>query len=193
MKISIIGSGKVGSALFGRLVTAGHDVRYGARTAREHSMPIAEAAAWADVVIVATPAKAVLDVLHEIAPHMDGKVLIDAVNSVSASVEGHATSTHAFQSLLPSAHIAKCFNTVGYETMADPTYGDERADMFMAGDSAQAKEVAYQLALDCGFAECHDVGGSNRYVALENMAIIWISLAMGQGKGRSFAWKLLKK
>jgi predicted dinucleotide-binding enzyme len=193
MKISIVGSGKVGSALFGRLVAAGHDVRYGARTDRDNSMPIAAAATWADVVIVATPAKAVLEILHEIAPHMADKILIDAVNSVSFAIDGYATSTHAFQALLPSTHIAKCFNTVGYETMADPTYGDERADMFMAGDSAEAKVVAHQLALDCGFAECHDVGGSNRYVALENMAIIWISLAMGQGKGRSFAWKLLKR
>lgn len=65
--------------------------------------------------------------------------------------------------------------------------------MFMAGDHSSAKAVAQQLALDIGFGSCEDVGGSNRYETLEQLAMVWISLAMMQGKGRRFAWHLLER
>lgn len=187
MNITIIGQGHVGSALGGRLMAAGHSVVYGGReTIREQS-------SGADVIIVAARPNATFDVITALEPVVNGKVVIDAMNSVSQRLEGYATTTHAFQDRLPSAHVVKCFNSVGYEVMADPVFGDQRATMFMAGDDADAKAIARTLALDIGFGSCEDVGGSARFESLEHLAMVWISLAMMQGKGRAFAWHLLQR
>jgi predicted dinucleotide-binding enzyme len=187
MEICIIGKGKVGGALGQALTKAGHTVRYSER----HT--VAESARGADAVIVAAVPPATLDIAAALAPVIGNAVVIDAMNSVSRRLEGYPTTTHAFQALLPGARVVKCFNSVGFEVMADPNVGGTRADMFMAGDDVGAKVIASQLARDCGFGACHDVGGSDRFESLEHLAMIWISLAMKQGKGRSFAWHLIER
>ncbi len=72
-------------------------------------------------------------------------------------------------------------------------FGAAAADMFMAGSSARAKDIARQLARDAGFAECYDLGGDERIPLLDSLAGIWIDLALFQGQGREIAFKLLKR
>jgi hypothetical protein len=89
--------------------------------------------------------------------------------------------------------VVKCFNTTGFNVMENPKFGGVAADMFMAGSSSRAKEIARQLARDAGFAKCYDLGGDERIALLESLAGIWIDLAMVQGQGREIAFKLLKR
>ncbi len=187
MNICIVGQGKVGTALGTGLTGAGHTVSYARRD------NTSGAVVGADVVIVAAASMAVFEIIDALKGLAEGTVVIDAMNSVAMSPDGYQTTTHAIQDKLPQARIAKCFNSVGFEIMANPAFGSQRADMFMAGDDAHAKSIARQLALDIGFGVCHDVGGANRYVSLEHLAMVWISMAMGMGKGRSFAWHLLER
>lgn len=56
--------------------------------------------------------------------------------------------------------------------MRDPKYGETSLDMFMAGSSEKGKQVARQLALDAGFAECYDFGGDDKVVLLEQL--LWL-------------------
>ncbi len=77
--------------------------------------------------------------------------------------------------------------------MADPFYHGIAADMFMAGSLARGKAVARQLALDLGFAECHDFGGDDKIPLLEQFAMAWINLAIVQQQGRGLAFKVLKR
>jgi predicted dinucleotide-binding enzyme len=77
--------------------------------------------------------------------------------------------------------------------MQDTMYGEVAIDAFMAGDSKDAKAKVRQLALDAGFAECYDVGGSDKFQLMEQFAYFWINLAMMQGQGRNIAFKLLKR
>jgi 8-hydroxy-5-deazaflavin:NADPH oxidoreductase len=187
MNITIIGKGKVGTALGENLRSHGHVITYAGRD------NVREASKGADVIIVAASPAGTFDIIDALLPVADGVVIIDAMNSVSKRLENYPTTTHAFATLLPNAKVVKCFNTVGFETMGNPVYGEVHADMFMAGDNSDAKSVADQLARDCGFGVCHDVGGSNRWETLEHLAMVWISLAMFQGKGRAFAWHLVER
>lgn len=187
MNICIVGLGKVGTALGTGLTKAGHTVIYAGRD------NTASAVGGADVVIIAAASVAVFNIIEALHGLPEGTIIIDAMNSVAKSPDGYPTTTHAMQDRLPQVRMVKCFNSVGYEIMADPAFGAQRADMFMAGDDTHAKSVARQLAIDIGFGVCHDVGGSNRYVSLEHLAMVWISMAMGMGKGRSFAWHLLER
>lgn len=187
MNISIVGQGNVGTALGTRLGAAGHHITYGGRA------DTSTAVLGADVVIVAAASAAVFDIIEAMKDVAPGTIVIDAMNSVARAPEGYPTTTHAMQDRLPQARVVKCFNSVGYEVMADPVFGDRKADMFMAGDDAQAKATARALALDVGFGACHDVGGSDRWVTLEQLAMVWISMAIFMGKGRNFAWHLLER
>lgn len=77
--------------------------------------------------------------------------------------------------------------------MANPLYGDLALDVFMSGDSAAARQVVRQLALDAGFAECYDFGGADKVALQEQFALAWINLVIMQGMGRDIAFKLIRR
>jgi 8-hydroxy-5-deazaflavin:NADPH oxidoreductase len=112
---------------------------------------------------------------------------------VRAKAGDFASVADALRAWTKSTDVVKCFNTTGFNVMANPQFGAVAADMFMAGSSSRAKEIARQLARDAGFAECYDLGGDERILLLECLAGIWIDLAMVQGQGREIAFKLLRR
>lgn len=210
MNITVIGYGNVGGTLARRWAEAGHTVTIGAREPRSPAMeaflksspkvqqaqPILQACSHAQAILVAIPSSACVPLAQKLAAGsgIGQAVLIDATNSVRAKPEPYPHAYAAFEALLPGAALVKCFNTTGFENMADPHYGPQlAADMFMAGDSPRAKEVAQQLALDLGFAACHDFGTSKQVSLLEQFAMAWINLAIVQQQGRGIMFKLHKR
>ncbi len=204
MKIAIIGAGNVGGALAGRWHQAGHTILVGARDANspkilqiQSEIPsakvtgIREAAQEADVILVATPPQFAEDLTVQMGA-LPGKVLIDATNAVRTRPENYPTAFHAFAAL-SGADVVKCFNTTGFENMANPQYGDTAVDVYMSGDNVHAKQVARLLALDAGFADCYDFGGADKVVLQEQFALAWINLAIMQGMGRDIALKLIRR
>ena len=121
-----------------------------------------------------------------------GKTIIDATNAIRQKPDPFPTAFHAFRQKT-QARVVKCFNTTGFENMQSPDYGITRLDLFMAGDDAEAKQLARQLALDAGFAECYDFGGDDRVELLEQFALAWINLAIFQGYGRDIGLKLVRR
>ena len=205
MQIAIIGTGNVGGALARAWARAGHRIFLGVRNLQDPKVlaltaggPLitahtpAEAVKDAETVLFAIPPNALRQVLDNLGD-LKGKVLIDATNSVGAKAGEYASVADALRSWTKSTEVVKCFNTTGFNVMANPQFGGVAADMFMAGSSARGKEIARQLARDAGFAECYDLGGDERIPLLESLAAIWIDLAMVQGQGRKIAFKLLKR
>ena len=121
-----------------------------------------------------------------------GKTLIDATNAVRQAPEPYPTVYHALADKT-QGEVVKCFNSTGFENMLNPIYHGKGIDMFMAGDSASAKAVAAQLALDIGFASCMDFGKADKVELLEKFALAWINLAIMQGHGRAMAFKVVKR
>ncbi|MEM1320542.1 MAG: NAD(P)-binding domain-containing protein [Bacteroidota bacterium] len=203
MNIAIIGTGNVGGALATRWAEAGHQIRLGVRKPEEFKgmgllqnprtsvYQTAEAVAGAEVILVATPPQIAASLVEQMGP-VSGKVIIDATNAIAANPAPYPTAYHAFAELT-DAQVVKCFNTTGYENMAQPDYGNLTLDMFMAGDSDTAKAVARQLAQDCGFEECYDFGQADKVELLEQFALSWINLAIFQKMGRNIGLKLVKR
>ncbi len=81
MKIAIIGKGNVGTALFNGL-TGKHETKFGHRDPAE---PVADAAKWGEVIILAVPHENANDAIEEIRPYADGKIVIDVINAVGAN------------------------------------------------------------------------------------------------------------
>ena len=204
MNICIIGSGNVGGALAKSLSKAGHRVIIGTRRVDSDKIkalltlrnvlaqPIAEAVANSQVVILATPPAAVIEIAGVMGDVRD-KVIIDATNAVFNKPEPYANGIEAVSALTNATHVVKCFNTTGFENMADPVYNGQGIDMFVAGDSAEGKRIASQLARDIGFAECYDFGGADRVALLEQFALAWINLAIMQKQDRNIAFKVIKR
>lgn len=156
----------------------------------------------ADVLLLATPWPAVPAALAELgAELLDGVVLLDATNPLGAGLRlehgaGGESGGERVQSLAPGARVVKIFNTTGWANMRDPRYQGAPTVMFYAGDDSAAKRVAHQLAAELGF-DAVDAGPLARARALEHLAVLWISLAMGAGGtpslGRDIALQLVRR
>lgn len=205
MKIAIIGSGNVGSALGKGLLNAGHTVVFGVRnpdspkTQQTLSLipnsvvqTVTEASAAAEVLILTTPPESILELIPQLGD-LSAKVVIDATNSVRTKPEPYATAFDALKKVTGAEHLVKCFNTTGFENMLNPIYNGEGIDMFAAGNSEHAKAIAAQLATDIGFASCYNFGGDDKVELLEKFALSWINLAIMQGHGRNLAFKVIKR
>jgi predicted dinucleotide-binding enzyme len=205
MKIAIIGAGNVGSALGGALIKAGHSVSFGVRDAQSAKvqkavntpgasiLSIEEAAKNADAILISTPPDIIVSLVPQLG-EVKNKIIIDATNSVRTRPEPYATAYHAIKALTGSEKVVKCFNTTGFENMANPVYPAFGAiDMFYAGSDAASKTIVQQLAKDIGFAECWDFGGDDKVELLEKFALSWINLAIMQGHGRNIAFKVIRR
>jgi len=204
MKIAIIGTGNVGGALAKKWAQAGHQVVLGVRDTanfkgkellNEENISVAtieEAATQADTILIAAVPQATAAIVSSLG-NVSGKVVIDAMNSVRTKPEGYNNSFEALTALCTGAEVVKCFNSVGFNVMADTLFNGVKADMYMAGSSERAKEVARQLAIDAGFENCYSFGGDDKAALLEQFALCWINLAMMQGQGREMMFKLVKR
>lgn len=203
MKIAIIGTGNVGGALATNWSKKGHTINLGVqdlsnfkgaallKNENTHAYSIKEAVDLSDVILIATPPAAIFEILGQM-DDVTGKIIIDATNAVRQGPDPYKTVYHCLTDKT-MAEVVKCFNTTGYENMLDPVYHGVAIDMFMAGDSDKAKNVAMRLALDAGFGSCIDFGKSDKVELLEKFAFSWINLAIMQGYGRNMAFKVIRR
>jgi predicted dinucleotide-binding enzyme len=207
MNIGIVGSGSVGGTLGRRLAEAGHAVAFGTRRPESPemsqfaSLPRArvtsqrEAAQWAQAIILATPWPSTAEAVRGLGD-LSGKILLDATNPVKPDLSGlelENTTSGGEQvaGWARGAHVVKIFNTVGYNIMANPHFGEKPATMFYCGDDVASKAVAHGLASELGFAPV-DAGPLRQARLLEPFALLWISLAFG-GQGREIGFQLMRR
>lgn len=203
MNIAIIGTGNIGGTLAAKWALTGHRIFLGVRdvenfkgkellgeTITAHT--IADAVKNADVILIAAVPPATRDIVNAMGD-VDNKVIIDAMNSVRTKAENFDSTAQALREWTSSPNVVKCFNSTGFNVMADTDFAGTKADMFMAGNSKEAKTIVKQLALDAGFEECYDFGGDDKIPLLESFAMVWINLAMMQGLGREIAFKLMRR
>jgi predicted dinucleotide-binding enzyme len=216
MNIGIIGAGNVGGALGQSWAKAGHKIRFGVRNPGDpkHRALLdacgpnagtatnAEAAAFGEVVAVATPWDATQEAIAGCGA-LAGKVLVDCTNPLKftpgAGLElaiGHTTSGgETVAQWASGARVVKCFNTYGFENFADasyPKYGGIKPVMFLAGDDADAKRMVAQLAAEIGFQPL-DTGDLKIARLLEPTGMLWIHQAVVQKKGTGFTWAMLER
>lgn len=201
MKVAVIGTGRVGSAIAPVIAVSGHDVVYGVRDPADPkyagmdiaAKPMAEAAAWADAILLAINWNSVDAVLGELGP-ITGKILIDPINPYDfmnqlAPLVPADTSAAAILQSKTDAVVVKALNQVGSPVMAQARSRSLRPLQFVASDDADARANVIALLADSGF-DARDAGGLDYARELEGMARLWISQAFGHGMAPTTAWVL---
>lgn len=204
MRISIIGTGKIGGGLGRAWAASGHAITFGVRNPADPEVTalageigaavttIADALPTAEAVVLATPFGAVSTVAQAL-PDWTGRIVVDCTNPIGPGftlLHGHTDSgAEAVARQLPGARVVKSFSAQGAEVLAHPVYGGVAASNFYCGDDTDAKAVVRQLVADVGF-EPVDAGAlaSARY--LEPLTMLWIT--MSRTLGRDFAFKVLR-
>ncbi len=170
LRIGIIGSGHVGSALGTSWAKAGHTVMFSSLDI-EHDRKLAaavganaragtprEAAAFGEVLLVSVPYGALPQLGKDLGGLLKGKAVIDTCNPFPhrdgeiANWAREKGAGVASAELLPGARIVRAFNAVGAARMAEAAgRKGPRSGMPMAGDDAAAIAVATRLVRDAGF------------------------------------------
>jgi len=208
MKIAILGSGAVGSALGKGWSRSGHTITYGSRDPHSESiqalldeLPGSQAVNhqhalnFSPVVVLATPWKATKTLITSLKGWQD-KILIDTTNPLIPGLQlelgFNNSGAEQVARWAPGARVVKALNTTGANNMLNPTYQDKPISMFICGDDPDAKELTASLCRDLGFDPI-DSGELTSARYLEPLALLWIRLASVQGLGREIAIKLVKR
>jgi predicted dinucleotide-binding enzyme len=196
MKIGILGAGNVGGTLGRIWQQAGHEVAFGTRKAAAGEVPLREAFAHGEVLVLATPWPGAREFLEGLGD-FGGRVLVDATNPILPDFSGleFGTTTSGAEQVAVwarNSRVVKAFNTVGFNVMADPAFAEGKPSMFYCGDDAEAKAQCAKLVAEAGF-DALDAGPLRQARQLEPLAMLWITLAIQQGYGREMAFRLMRR
>jgi hypothetical protein len=200
MDIAVLGTGSVGRTVSGRLDELGHAVTIGTRDpqatsarAERLSVPLAtyaDAAARAELVVLAVAGAAALDVLALAgAEHLAGKVLVDISNPLDFSagfppsllVKDTDSLGEQIQRAFPEARVVKTLNTLTASLMVHPETLGSSSTVFVSGDDPSAKAVVAGLLAAFGHDDVVDLGGIETARGAEMLMPLWLRLMQALG------------
>ncbi len=208
MRIGILGSGQVGRTLGAGFASKGHDVRIGTRSPKKPALQkwlrgatgtvslgtYADAAAHGELLVLACPGAAAMDVIEAAGPErFDGKILLDVSNPLAFD-DGQPPGLFArvtdslgerVQRRLPNTKVVKGLNTMNASTMIRPKMRQGLADVLLCGNNKAAKRKVAGLIRDFGWATLIDVGGIESARWMEAWVPLWVRIADELG-----SWKV---
>ena len=205
MKVAIIGSGNVGSAVARAAMGSGHKVvvadvataslkTLGETLGVETAASSRDAVTNADAVVLAVPFGAVEGIASAIVDEVADKIVIDVTNPVKDDYSGLATEgtsgAELLQRHLPRARVVKAFNTVFAANQDTGAVDGIQLDGFVAGDDEDAKKQVSYLLEEIGYRSI-DVGPLSAARYLEAMAFLNIALNARNGWSWQTGWKLV--
>jgi 8-hydroxy-5-deazaflavin:NADPH oxidoreductase len=213
MNITIIGAGNMGRGLGTRFVDGGHsvtfidrkpeeakkvakDVKAFAKNGAQISTANLEDAKFGDVVVLAVPYGANVELTKELGAKLAGKVVVDIANPLNATYDGLATQPDSSsaedvaKAAASNTKVVKAFNTTFAGTLLAGQVAGQPLDIFIAGDDASAKSKIEQLVKDGGMRPI-DAGPLSRSRQIEAMQFLHITLQGSLGTNWGSTVKIL--
>ncbi|MDB5655661.1 MAG: oxidoreductase [Tardiphaga sp.] len=201
--ISIIGSGGMAAAIGGLAAKAGHTVEVMSRDTAKARALAAQVGAGAttgtfgaapagDIVILAVPYAAVLDVVRQYGEKLAGKVLVDITNPVASDHMSFVTPADSFgaqeiSKVAPAdAEVVKAFNTLFSHVLAAGPVRGHALDVFIAGDDAPAKARVSAFIESLGL-RAMDTGPLPMARTLEHVCLLSLGLMTHSVKHTNFS------
>jgi NADPH-dependent F420 reductase len=194
------GTGPQGKGLAYRFARHGHRVTLGSRSAERATEAAAEilervpeatvsgagnadAAAAADVVVLAVPYDGHDDLVGSLAEQLAGKVVISCVNPLGFDKQGPygldvpgGSAAEAAAALVPGARLVGAFHHVSAVTLWGEQEYVDHEDVLVCGDDAEAKAVAIELARAVTSYDGIDAGRLRLARQLEPWTAVLISI-----------------
>jgi 8-hydroxy-5-deazaflavin:NADPH oxidoreductase len=146
----------------------------------------------ADVVVIAMPWTATEAAVKNLASKLANKIVIDCRNPLGVGADGlqlvlgfETSAAEQIASWAPGG-------TTGSDNMANAANYPVKPMMLVAGDNADKKPVVMDLVRMLGF-EPVDARPLKNARLLEPFAMVWIDQVLNRGRGRDFAFALVKK
>ena len=207
MKVAVLGTGMVGSAIGTKLVALGHDVKMGSRTGTNEKAEawakqagrgasqgtFADAAAHGAVIFNCTSGAGALEALTAAGKeNLRDKVLVDVANPLDFSkgmpptlfVFGDDSLGERVQRAFPETKVVKALNTINCQLMVDPSRVPGDHDIFVSGNDAAAKATVTEILRDWfGWKNVIDLGDISTARGTEAYLVLWLRLwgALGSG------------
>ncbi|MDQ3290973.1 MAG: NAD(P)-binding domain-containing protein [Bacteroidota bacterium] len=215
MKIAVLGTGVVGQTIAGKLIQLGHTVKMGSRSATNEKATswaeqngekasagtFAEAAAFGEVIFLATKGDVTLDIIQQANPeNFSGKTVIDISNPLDFSRGFPPTLTitntnslaEEVQKAIPEAYVVKTLNTLTAHLMVEPTRLLEETHVFLSGNHAAGKDQARSLLQEFGWQNIIDLGDITTARGTEQLLPLWVRLYAALGTP-NFNFKIVRE
>lgn len=205
MRIAVLGTGTVGTALANRLLELGHHVTMGSRSATSTAAQewlaqvhgqaaelasigtFAEAASNSELTFNATAGVASLAALQTVGVDgLAGKVLIDVANPLDfshgfppeLSVCNTVSLAEQIQSAFPRTPVVKALNTVTAGVMVHPDIVPGDHVLFIAGNDQDAKTTVTSMLGEFGWPaeRIKDLGDISAARGTEMYLPLWLRL-----------------
>jgi hypothetical protein len=191
------GTGREGKGLAYRWARAGYPILIGSRSLEKAQAAAAdlnqrlgedivqgrlnaEAAAACDIAVLTVPYAAHKDTLRELAPGLQGKIVVDVTNPVQppkidvVSVpEAGSAAREAQQILGEGAQVVSAFQNISHELLMETA--TQECDVLVTGDSPAAREQVIELARAAGL-QAWDAGPLQNAVVAEGMTSVLIAI-----------------
>lgn len=201
--LSIIGTGGMAAAIGGLAAKAGHTVEVTSRDAVKARTLAAQIGAGAttgafgaapagDIVILAVPYSAVLDVVKQYGEGLAGKVLVDITNPVASDHTSFVPPGDSFgakeitKAAPADAKVVKAFNTQFSHVLAAGPVPGHALDVFIAGDDAHAKARVSAFIESLGLRPM-DTGPLPMARSLEHACLLSLGLLAHSVKHTNFS------
>lgn len=199
MKIGVFGTGMVGTTIASKLVSLGHEVKIGSRTAGNEKAAawvakagagasqgtFADAAAHGDILFNCTLGDATFEVLNAAgASALEGKILVDISNPLdfsqgmppSLSVFGRDSLGEQIQRAFPRTRVVKTLNTISADVMVDPGRVPGEHATFVSGNDVEAKQQVTEMLRGFGWKQVIDLGDITTARGTEAYLMLWLRL-----------------
>ena len=203
MQIGILGgTGPAGSALAARLASVGYDVTIGSRskyrameavdklhhTWASRDLGIVagdnQAAASAEVVVIATPWDGAYGTATSVAPLLDGKVVICMANALTRIgkefqplVPPRGSVAASVQAAVPQCQVAAGFHHVPAKELGDLDHPIE-SDVLICSDYPGATKVTSDIVASVPNMRPLDAGGLSQATPIESFTAVLLQLNM---------------
>jgi len=197
--IAILGTGMVGDAIGSKLVSLGHKVMMGSRTATNEKAvawtsrngnlasngTFADAAAFGEIIFNCTTGQVSLEALQLAGrENLQGKILVDVANPLDFSKGMPPSLTicntdslgEVIQRQFTDVKVVKALNTMNCQLMVNPGLLNDPGNVFICGNDASAKAEVENLLQSFAWERIIDLGDISAARGTEQILPIWIRL-----------------
>ena len=207
-QVTIFGAGNMARGIGTRLATGGHQIQVLAPTG-EHAEALASELGGAasgdsassvmtgEVVVLAVPYDAALEIATRRGADLAGKVVVDITNPVDwpsfdrLVTPPDSSAAEEIASRLPAGvPVVKAFNTTFAGTLVSGAVAGETLDVLLAADDDAARETVAKLVTDGGMRPVN-AGPLRRAQQLEHLGFLHMAVQDALGTSQSSAVKFV--